>query len=89
MYFNGLPNYEQVNIYNFTVTVTDGLYSANQNIVVNINDVNDALLESLYLYKEVDENISSSSILSFEVSDEDSGDNISFHFLETTPVYLQ
>ena len=80
LYFNGLPNYEQVNIYNFTVTVTDGLYSANQNIVVNINDVNDAPFWKAYSsYKEVDENISSArSLLTFEVSDEDSTDFISY-----------
>ena len=80
MYFNGLPNYEQLNIYNFTVNVTDGLYTTSQNVIININDINDAPFWKAYTsYKEVDENISSAnSILSFEVSDEDSGDNISF-----------
>ena len=39
LFFNSLPNYEEINTYNFIVTATDGLYSANQNIVVNINNV--------------------------------------------------
>ena len=61
------------------MTATDGLYSANQNIVVNINNVNDAPLWKAYTsYKEVDENISNANpVLSFEVSDEDD-DLISF-----------
>ncbi len=80
LFFNSLPNFEEVNAYNFIVTATDGLYSANQNIVININDVNDAPLWKAYTsYKEVDENISnSSSLLTFEISDEDSTDVISY-----------
>ena len=79
LFFNSLPNYEEINTYNFIVTATDGLYSANQNIVVNINNVNDAPLWKAYTsYKEVDENISNANpVLSFEVSDEDD-DLISF-----------
>lgn len=79
LFFNSLPNYEEINTYNFIVTASDGLYSANQNIVVNINNVNDAPLWKAYTsYKEVDENISNvNPVLSFEVSDEDD-DLISF-----------
>ena len=71
LYFNSLPNYEEVNLYNLTLVASDGVFDTTQEIIVTVIDINDAPSWNSYSsYLELDEN-NQISIIDFSVSDED------------------
>lgn len=74
--------YESVSSYSLTVTVSDGRDSISQAIIISITDKNDAPTFVAAPYSiTVDENTTTSSLLTISASDQDTADTLNFLLL--------
>lgn len=75
-------DYESVSSYSLTVTVSDGRDSISQAIIISITDKNDAPTFVAAPYSiTVDENTTTSSLLTISASDQDTADTLNFLLL--------
>lgn len=75
-------DYESVSSYSLTVTVSDGRDSISQAIIISITDKNDAPIFVAAPYSiTVDENTTTSSLLTISASDRDTADTLNFLLL--------
>ena len=76
---NGLIDYEQTQVLDIRVQVTDGQFTYDKVLTINVNDVNDTPTDITLSANAVDENLASGTVVGgLSTTDVDSGDTFTY-----------